>query len=277
MPLSRFDRNFELIVQVSDNLAVEVKPPIRVAFSSNKSVAGGLNQMTLRVYNLNQSNRLALVKNPEEIKYIGISFSVGYQDNLHLLFKGSVHRGENFREGADMITELECLDGGYDYLNSFTSRTVKGKTKALTALLSDLPNTEKGKVTEQSALLRPKVLVGQTMQLIDSLINEGESWYVDDEKLYILKDDEVVSSFIPVVDASTGLLNTPSRENYRVTFETLMNPSLKIGGLCNLVSVSAPHLNGVYKIDSMSYNGDNYGSDWVQSVTGLLAGNYRVI
>lgn len=272
MPLSRFDRNFELTV-----LDVVITPPMRVAFSANKSVSGGLNRLTVRLYNLNQTHRLALAKDAEQVKRIPLLFSVGYQDTLRLLFKGTVHTGKNMREGPDMITEMECLDGGFDYLNSFTSKTVRGKTRAVDALLDDMPNTARGKVTNQRPLIRPKVLVGSTGKLISELVNEDETWYIDDEKLYIVKDNEVVSSFIPVVNAATGLLNTPTRENQKVTFDTLLNPSLKIGGLCKLESTSAPYMNGVYKIDSMGYEGDNYGASWSQSVTGLLAGGYSVL
>lgn len=277
MRLSRFKRDFELIVQVSDTQSVVVKPPIRISFSSDRSVSGGLNKATVRIYNLNRSNRLALVKDAEQRKRIPLSLSVGYNGLSHLLFKGTVHRGQSFREGPDQITELEGLDGGFDFLNSFTSRTVKSKSRAIDGILEDMPNTGRGKITSQQQLIRPKILVGASAKLIDELINDGESWYIEDEKLYIIKGNEVVSSYIPVVDASTGLLDTPTREDQKITFNTLMNPALKIGGLCDLISTTAPHLNGVYKIDSMSLSGDNYGANWSMAITGFRATGYTVL
>lgn len=272
MPPSRFNRNFELLAG-----RVIVTPPMRIEFSADKSVIGGLNRMTLRVYNLNETHRLALVKDAEESRQIPISLSVGYRDVLHLVFRGTIHRGQNYREGADFVTELECLDGGFDFLNSFTSVTVKGKTVAVDAILADMPNTAKGKLRTQEPLLRPKVLVGQSATLLDAMMNDDETWYIADEKLYIIKDDEVVSTYVPVVTAKTGLLNTPTREFSKVTFETLMNPTLKIGGLCSLESQSAPHLNGVYKLYSMGYAGDTHGTDWKQTVTAMLTGGYTVL
>lgn len=270
---SRFNRDYELIVN-----NVTVVPPIRIVFRADKTVGGrGRNHMVVSIYNLAPKNRLALVKDAEEAKYIPLSFSVGYKDTLHLIFKGSIHRGQNYREGPDFITELECLDGGFDTLYGFTSRTVKGKQNAIRAVLEDMPHTGVGKLTSQDPLLRPRVLVGPSRKLIEALINDGETWYIDDEKLYITKDDEVVSSFIPVVTAATGLLNTPTREQKIVTFETLMNPTLRINRLCQLRSVSAPHLNGVYKIDTVGYTGDTYGADWKQTVTAIPAGSYSVL
>lgn len=273
MSRSRFNRSYELTAG-----RVTITPPRRIEFSANKSVDGGINRLTVRIYNLGESDRLALAKDTEDFsKVIPASLRAGYQGTMHLIFKGTVHRGLNYREGPNFITELEHLDGGYDFLNSFTSATVKGKQKAVDTLLADMPNTGRGKIRTQEPLLRPRVLVGQTAHLLDELLDDEETWYIDNEKLYVIRDDEVVSSYIPVVRADTGLLNTPTREYSKVTFETSMNPTLKIGGLCQLLSKFAPHLNGVYKIYSMGYVGDTHGGDWKQTVTAILAGGYEVL
>ena len=257
---------------------VDVVPPLRVSFSASKSIRGGLNKLTIRAYNLNQSNRTAIAKDAEDpSKHIPLSFSVGYDGHLKLLFKGTVHRGENFREGADLVTQIECLDGGFDHLNSFTSKTVKGKDAAVDAVLSDMPNTKKGKITNQGQLIRPRVLVGSSTNLIDELLDDGETWYIDNERLYIIKKGDVTGSFIPVISAETGLINTPTREMYLITFDTILNPSIRIGGLCEMKSQLAPQYNGIYKVETIVYNGDNYGSDWKQSITGTIAKGYKVI
>jgi hypothetical protein len=253
-----------------------INPPMRIVFGVDKTVGGGQSKATIRIYNLQESNRLALVKDAESQKYIPVSLAVGYNGSPRLIFKGNMFKGSNRREGPDMVTELECFSGGYDLRNSFTSRTVRGGSP-IDALLSDMPNTGKGKLTAQQALIRPRVLVGSSMKLIDDAIPPGATWYIDDEKLYIVKADEVISSYIPVVSAETGLLNTPTREMQKVTFETLMNPTIKIGGLCQLETVTAPHMNGTYRITEIGYSGDNYGADWSQQCTGMLAGKYKVL
>lgn len=274
---SRFNRSFRLVVQVDNGRAVEVVPPMRIAFEATKSLAGGLNKMTVRAYNLKESNRLALVKDAEQRNRIPISLSVGYEKALQLLFKGTVHRGSTSREGPDFVTELECLDGGHAWVTGFTSATVKGKDRAIEAIRQGLPEIGRGKITAQDPITRPRVLVGASGKLLNEVINDDESWYIDEEKLYIIKGDEVVSRFIPVVNAQTGLLNTPTREQSKVTFDTLMNPTIKIGARCQLVSTTAPHLNGVYRTETIEYKGDNYGSNWFQTVSAYLALGSKVI
>lgn len=269
--LSRFDRNYELTIN-----GLVIKPPIRVAFSCDKTGgSGGRNRLTIKIYNLKESNRLALAKDKETQKYIPVSFSVGYDGALQLLFKGDVLSGKNYREGPEFITEIDALDGGYDLKNSFTSKTIK--TDAVNGLLDDFSNISKGKITKRQPLTRPRVLVGSTVKLLNEVMADGETWFIDNEELYVLKQNEVVSSFVPVVDASTGLLNTPVREQSKVSFSTLLNPTLRIAGLCYLKSKTAPHVNGIYKIENIGYSGDNYGSDWSQTVVGVVAANYKVV
>jgi len=273
----RFSRDYELTIILGDETVI-VRPPIRVVFSADLSITGGLSKMTLQVYNLREGTRLRLVKDAEEAKRIPITLKVGYQGALGTVFKGTVHTGSNSRVGSDFVSVFECLDGGFDYLNSYTNKTVRGKSQALRTILKDMPNTTRGKITDLSQTTRPKVLVGNSVKLIEGMLGEGETYYIDKEQLYIIKpDSEVISSFIPVITAQSGLINTPQRKSQQVTFNTMMNPSLKIGGLAQLLSVTAPHLNDTYKIRTINYNGDYDGDAWFQSVTCLAAKGYTIL
>lgn len=270
--MSRFIRDYEFRAQILGGEVV-VRPPLRINFQADKSIRGGLNKIQIQLYNLEERKRLSLVKDAEQQIRIPIQLSVGYQGSLELVFRGTVYRGSNERQGADIITNLESLDGGFDFLNSFTSRTVEGGRRAVDAALSDMPNTTIGKITERPVLTRPKVLVGNSAKLIEDMIGPDETWYIDNEQLYIIKDNEITSRFIPLVSAQTGLISTPTRDNKEVTFETLMNPSVKIGQLAQLQSKIAPHLNGRYRIETISYQGDNFGDTWSQACTGRLLTN----
>lgn len=274
--IPRFNRNYELKVRALGG-EITMLPPLRVNFSADKSIRGGLNKMQLQIYNLEERKRLTMVRDAEDRTVVPLQLKVGYQDTMELIFKGTIHRGSNARQGADIVTTIECLDGGFDFINSFTSRTVEGGRRAIDAALSDMPNTGTGKITDRPTLTRPKVLVGNSAKLISDTVGPDETWYIENEQLYIIKNDEVVSRFIPVVSAQTGLISTPERESQQVTFKTLMNPAVKIGQRCKLVSETAPHLNGVYRIETINYSGDNFGSDWTQTVTGTLAANVKVL
>lgn len=259
----RSERYYELTI--GDMLIV---PPINVAFSADKSIEGGIGKLNVTVYNLNKSHRMQLEKDAEDQKYIPLQFKAGFIGQINTFFIGNVHTGRNYRNGADIITELECLDGGFDYLNSFTAKTVTTSEEALTALLDDMPHIERGKIKPLKDIIRPKVMLGPSVELLDSFLNEGDNWFIDGERLHILAENETVSETAPVISPQTGLLETPEREQTLVTVKTLFNPAILIGGPFELRSEIAPYMNGLYKVKTLNASGEYDGSTWEMTVTG---------
>jgi len=271
----RFDRNYELTIQTELERAIVVRPPFNIAFTADKSTDKSLNKMNIKVFGLSESNQNAVVKNAEDKKKFEIALKVGYQDSIETIFRGFINIGQRARENAELPLILECIDGGFDARFSFTSKTIKSKS-AIDAILEDMPNTRRGKITPQKTLIRPRVLVGNSWDLIRRNVND-EQYFIDNGQLNIIKKNEVTNKFIPVVQASTGLISTPAQEESKVTFQTMMNPALKVGGLCELNAVTAPSLNGIYKINAIGYDGEYDGSRWTQTVTGILTKDYVVL
>ena len=276
MIIPRFNRTYTLEVDIGTRTEI-IKPPMRISFEVDKSTMGGLNKARIQLYNIEERKRLALAKDAEQQKMIPIRLSCGYQDRQELIFKGTIFTGGTERQGPDLVTTIESQDGGFDFSNSFTSRTVEGGRRAVDSALQDMPNTGAGKITERPVLTRPKVLVGNSVQLINEMVGPDETWYIENEQLYIIKDNEVTSRFIPVVSAATGLISTPTRESKLVTFQTLINPTVKIGVRVQLESTTAPFMNGIYKIETITYSGDNYGDAWSQTCTGRLGAGTVVL
>lgn len=272
MSTKRFNRKFELTIIV-DGKSILIKDPIRIVFSADKSIFGSLNKMNILIYNLNRSSRLALVKDKEEKKDIGISLKVGYDDKVELIYSGSVQVGYNEKQGADIVTGIESHDGLIDYLFAYTSKTIGKGGNVQQAVIDDMPNTATGVISKKDALTRPKVVVGNSYTELEKSLNPDETMYIDNGVINIIKVDEAIRLTTTVVNAETGLKSTPTRENQKVTFETVLNPAVKIGHLIKLESKTAPHLDGVYKVDTINYEGDNYGQDWTQTATGRLFNN----
>lgn len=313
--METFYRDYRLTVGIG-NQAVIIQPPITISFKALESVnKKSLGKLSVSVNGLKPSTRLQLVKSEDEEKYIPVRLEVGYNDRLRQVFQGSVKSGAVKREGPIHIVSLECEDGGHDYINAFTSRTVRGKNQVVDSVLQDMPNTKKGSVTKQQALIRPKVLVGSSSKIISDMLAPDEDFFIKDERLHILKSHEVTSGNIPVVNARSGLLNTPQATKIsaqddggkkakkptnepdtdpagkkdtdsstlaksskgQIVFDTKLNPMLVIGGLCAVESVTNPALNGVYKIYQIETSGQNNGAAWYQKVVCQPAVNYRVV
>lgn len=313
--MDTFYRDYRLTVWLG-NQAVVIEPPITVSFKALETVdKKSLGKLSVSINGLKPSTRLQLLKSEDEEKYIPVRLEVGYDGKLRQVFQGSVKSGAVKREGVIHIVSLECEDGGHDYINSFTSRTVRGKDQVVDSVLQDMPNTKKGSVTKQQALIRPKVLVGSSSKILTDMLSPDESFFIKDERIHILKENEVTSGNIPVVNARSGLLNTPQATKIsaqddggkkaktptnepdtdpagkkdtdsstlaksskgQIVFDTKLNPMLVIGGLCALESVTNPALNGVYKIYQIETSGQNNGSAWYQKVVCQPAGNYSVV
>lgn len=313
--MDTFYRDYRLTVGIG-NQAVIIEPPITVSFKALETVdKKSLGKLSVSINGLKPSSRLQLLKSEDEEKYIPVRLEVGYDDKLRQVFQGSVKSGAVKREGATHVVILECEDGGHDYINSFTSRTVRGKDQVVDSVLQDMPNTKKGSVTKQQALIRPKVLVGSSSKILTDTLAPDESFFIKDERVHILKANEVTSGNIPVVNARSGLLNTPQSTKIsaqddggkkgetptnepdtdpagkkdtdsstlaksskgQIVFDTKLNPMLVIGGLCAVESVTNPALNGVYKIYQIETSGQNNGAAWYQKVVCQPAGNYSVV
>jgi len=275
--MDTFYRDYRLTVGIG-NQAVIIEPPMSVSFKALETVdKKSLGKLSVSINGLKQSTRLQLVKDEEDKKYIPVRLEVGYNGKLRQIFQGSVKSGTVKREGAGHPVSLECEDGGHDYINAYTSRTVRGKDQAIDSVLQDMPNTKKGAVTQQQQLVRPKVLVGRSSKIISDMLSPDESFFIKDERVHILKGNEVTSGNIPVVNARSGLLNTPQSAKGELTFDTKLNPMLRIGGLCAMESATNPGLNGVYKIYQIETSGQYTGTAWQQKVTAKPAGAYTVI
>ena len=274
----RSNRDFELTISTPDlQDDVIVRPPFRVSFSVDKSIYGGLNKAQIKIYNLYEAVRSALEKDAEQVnRIIEVSLRVGYKGRLEQIYSGRVHIGRTQSEKPDIVSELESMDG-LQAIYGFTSLTVDGGD-VIAAIIGDTEGLAQGKITNLPKLIRPKVLVGNTIDLIMEQLNRiNAQWYFDDSQLNIITENEVTRDFIPVVSSDTGLIGTPTRENQMVTFTTLMNPSVRIGSLVQLVSEISERYNGIYKCETINYSGDNYGNTWQQTVTGRLSNEYTVL
>lgn len=280
----RFLRDYILTIGIGAQ-AVVIRPPFRIAFSADKSDKADLNKMTLRAYNLNDDKRRKLVrdaddndknvKTPSNSNYFPIELKIGYQGKVETIFRGSIDEAGSVCEGAEFITTMTCLDGGHDFIKGFVSTTVTSKNAAIDAVLKTMPSTAKGKIGAQKDITRPKVLVGNSMATVQDMLDPDQRWFIDDERLNILGENEVVSGYAPLINAETGLIAVES-DKKQITFTTMLNPSIKVGGLCMLQSVVSPHLNGVLKVSLITYVGDTDGNDWQQKVTAAPAENYKV-
>ncbi len=273
----RFLRNYRLTVTIEggsgfiiEDLKGGKSNPIKIVFSIDKSVEGGANTLDLEVYNLAEKSREIIAKDPEDdSKQVSVQLEIGYDGKLETIFIGRIFKGFNERSGVDIISKIESQAGVQTLKNAYTIKTFAAGTDINKALAEEmLDDVDKGKITQEKKLTRPKVVIGNPIKMLKEYNNKNLV-YIDDGKLFITdpKENAYEVSVVPVISPQTGLISTPTRQSMITTARTQMNASIKLGGYVVLRSTTASYINGVYKVISMTIAGDNYGSDWYQDVT----------
>lgn len=276
----QFDRDYQLTIEY-DGVNVLIQPPMRVVFDVFRSIDGsGLNKATISVYNLKESTRAKIEKSAEDTRKIKVKLITGYKsgDNrLRQIFDGLVMLGHTERDGVDFVTKMESYDGMNDLFYGYVAKTVKTKQQSLNRALSDM-GLSKGIVTNLADLTRPKVMFGKSTKVIESFLTDtNQSWFIKDGKLNIINGNEVLDGYIPVISPESGLISTPTRQQQIITFDTLMNASIELGGMIDLQSTTGFHVNGKHKVVTIETRGDYMGNDWVMTVVCRLGDYVKAI
>lgn len=276
--IQRFGRDYLLEIQLGSGV-LQVRPPFEVAFSADLSMKSELNRLDLRVANLAPETRADLVRDEgSDDPRIPVRLQVGYNGQLGTVFQGSLEAAYTDRQGGDYFTNIVALDGGTDWRSAFVATTCTTKDMVLDALLDKMGNTGRGAIGAfRNKLTRAKVIMGFPADVAAAVLESGQSFFILEEKIYILGKGEVPTSYIPVVSAETGLLRPPEGKKNEATFSTLLNPAIRLGHLVELKSVTVPWLSGVYRVDSISASGDYEGQEWEQEVVGTRLKEYTVV
>jgi len=274
MENKRFLRSYKLTV-TTETGSVIISDPLKISFSCNKSISGGLNSSTINIYNIAQKSRELISKERFQTdKRIKVTLDVGYGDRSETIFKGTVLSAISLRDGADIVTEIEATDGGEALEKSFVTKVIDAGVDKVEEIVDELTGVAKGKVTAKVVNTRPIVIVGNAVEELRKASREnGYIFYIGEEKCHVIKSDEVIFEQVQIVKASTGLINTPTREGLNVVFNTVLNPAIKVGGKVKVESevdkrdAKEGGVNGIYVVTSMNIQGDNYGDLWNQTIT----------
>lgn len=269
--------DYFLTVGLRNGGTITVRPPMRITFNIEQATTGGLNKANIQIYNLSDSTRAQIVKDPTDSVIMQVTLQAGYVGNIKQIFKGNITQARNARQGVDFITSIECLDGNEAALSSFTSAAVRGKNESIQQLVNDMHGVESGKITEQSPLTRAKIMFGNSWKLLRDSTDPQQEVFIHDQRVNILNRNEVLGSTIPIVSPATGLKTTPEKQQQQIVFTTLINPAIRLGEQVSLQSTTARYINGIYKVISISFTGDYEGESWEQKIKAIANPNSKVL
>jgi hypothetical protein len=256
--MSKFGRNYKILVQVATDEVVTVKMPTTINFTVSRNVMSSANSLSLSIYNLAEKTRSKLFKDRyDTLNYKQIIFLAGYGDQLTEIFRGNIFECHSERQGSDIITRLEAKDGGLDVVNTFSSKSFSANTSKedlINNLIADFKVVKKGIFGALSGEnKRGKSLLGNTYGIIRRETNELV--YIDLEKINILKNNEVIIGDMPKITSSNGLLAVPQRQNTYLQADLMFEPRLKLSQLIDIESSIQKQFNGQFKIIGISHSG----------------------
>ncbi len=254
----KFGRQYLLKIETITNEILEIKPPFTIEFVCKRNDLATANTANIKIYNLSEKNRNLIYKDKYETTiYRQLEFRAGYEEDAPKIFKGNIMQCFSYRSGVNVITEIECFDGGDAIANSVSSITIEAgqpNNKTLSVLVNDLKNVQLGQIGDfTGGALRGKVLFGNTSELLKNESNNR--FFIDSEKVYILNNNECIEGSIQLITAESGLLESPRRSDTQLVFKILFEPRLRVGQILQLESKINSIFNGIYKVIGFTHTG----------------------
>jgi len=286
-----FDRQCSLTVST---LALQ---GFRVHFRIEKTIKPEPNKALIEVWNLTETHRGQLAQlapgkkiktgkggrkgvSPPQAGTIPVRLEAGYKDpGPQLIFLGNLRTVDSERQGADWVTAITSGDGERAFRTARINQAYGPRTPpdvALRALVRTLGIGEgnlaqvvsKLKLQGTATLLtRGMVLSGPTARMMTDFCRSADlEWSVQDGNLQFLDLHQALSQKAIVLTPGSGLIESPNVDGAGVLkCKTLMIPGLKCGAI---VVVKAANVQGNYRIEKITYEGDTHGREWGCEIEG---------
>lgn len=267
----KFGRNYRITIDPKDGGApIVITMPFTIRFWINRQGQSSLNTMSLDIYNLSQANRARIYQDNWNVMNRTIIIEMGY-DNLYRVFSGTIQEANSAREGVDEVTRIEAWDNLSEISQTQTYQSLdKGQSVAniIKFLIGQFTVLKTGAVGDfPGTLPRSVALNGSTWDLLKKY--SSNQAYIDDGKIYVLQDAEVVGTGSYNVDDSTGLLGTPRRSEGTLTVPMILETGIPMFGMVKLTSTVNPVYNGTYKVQGIRHEGTISGAINGQAITTL--------
>jgi len=239
---------------------------LRVRFEIDKLGVGTSSKSKIEIFNLNQVSRQNIKKG------WAVVLKAGYKSGIisipPVLFQGVVGPGGAFakREGADIVTTMECGDGEQQMMMGTIDRSYPTGTPMALVITDVIASSGliPGIITGVPTIIFSKGYTahGQIRKVMDELTKRaGLAWNVNNGAVNVIPIKGFDGRVAEVISSETGMIGVPSVDNGVLKFSNLLNPKLVPGSLI-LMQSSNISINGIHKINRSKFVGDTHDSKW---------------
>lgn len=326
----QFIRKISLLVRTDGDSFIDLSE-FRIKFQTINRDYESPNSLTVRVYNLkvetvnriinaisksslewqkivtsSQQPSSALSINPNS--YFDIVINAGYTTgNYGVIFQGNVKQFKVGRENnKDDYLDIYAADGDFGFSNGVINTTLaagSSVTQQAQAIAGSMPGIDidgfgaAPAINQQhTPLLRGKTLAGMSRFYMRNLSNKlNTSWSIENGKILLIPIKSYRLGESVKINVNTGLIGLPEQTDNGINVVTLLNSSIRIGGLIQLNSSEIPELSqanpnqplkfnsldqvqansliirgdGTYRVYSAEHMGDTRGQEWYTELTCL--------
>jgi hypothetical protein len=277
----KYQRNYRLTIAVGDpdfvvkdtvtgqvtaskstNKEVVIEPPFTIQFNVQRGANANPNGMSVTIFNLSEDTRNKLrfdrYENSNLGNYRQIVLEAGYGDEMNIVFRGNIFQAYSGRQGTNILTYIEAIDGGYDIAYTRIQETIAGgiSLKELTSkIISYFPNIGIEPLLGgiEGVIKRGIVLSGNAYDLLRTY---APNVNVDKEKVCIVQPNEAIETQqVKVITSDSGMLETPKRNDGILSVTTLLEPQINLNELVEIKSDILTEYNGLYKVMGLTHSG----------------------
>jgi hypothetical protein len=263
----------------------------RVKFNIQKTLKPEPNKALIEVYNLSETHRGQLGQlapgkkaktgkagrgkaSPPLLGTVPVRLEAGYADpGPEMIFLGNLRTVDSERMGPDWVTSIASGDGERAFRTARINQSFGPRTPpdvALRALVKSLGlgNGNMAQVLSSlrmngsgTLLTRGLVLSGPTARMMSDFCRSANlEWSIQDGNLQFVDLNTALSQKAVVLSPSTGMIESPNVDGSGVLqCKTLMIPGLRCGAL---VVVKGVNVQGTYRVEKITYEGDTHGHEW---------------
>lgn len=272
--MKNFDRQYRMSAGPPGSVGFEIGGTspyaLHISFSVQKQELESSNTAKVQVWNLNKQNLATL-----EAENCFLLLKAGYGNTLPVILSGTVSHTSTRKDGSDMLTEIEVVDGLMEVRDTWVSMSYAGLvntkkilddtasqmgltvTYSYNATFADIPNGFS--------------FVGQAKNALSKACAvSGLEWSIQNGVLQIKKPGDVMNREVYVIGPETGLIEIPERVQISSSDDAgtpqmgydlvyLLNGAIGVG---DYVQVQSKYLTGFFRVYSLEIDGDNLSGAW---------------
>lgn len=272
--MKNFDRQYRMSAGPPGSVGFEIGGTspyaLHISFSVQKQELESSNTAKVQVWNLNKQNLATL-----EAENCFLLLKAGYGNTLPVILSGTVSHTGTRKDGSDMLTEIEVVDGLMEVRDTWVSMSYAGlvNTKKIlddTAAQMGLTVTYSYNATFAD-IPNGFSFVGQAKNALSKACAvSGLEWSIQNGVLQIKKPGDVMNREVYVIGPETGLIEIPERVQISSSDDAgtpqmgydlvyLLNGAIGVG---DYVQVQSKYLTGFFRVYSLEIDGDNLSGAW---------------